>query len=463
VSSAEVPVSRVDELLADKYRIIRFIGEGGMGTVYEAQHTVVGRRFAVKFLHSELAKEDEILERFRREARAAGALESENIAQVVDFGHAADGIPYIVMEFLVGEDLAQFLAREGPLPLARAVNIIIQACRGLDAAHAAGIIHRDLKPENLFVCRRGDGSDLIKILDFGIAKLALAGVDGEGASVTRTGSTMGTPFYMSPEQARGAKDVDHRVDVYGLGVILFEALSGQKPHPGDSYNAILYHILTQAPTPIATLRAGLPDDLTDILQRSLAFNPSDRPATVMALAQALSRHAGRQVTPLRSQFDLRVTRSSAPDSEPSPSVANPRVIAEQKKGHKTQWLVACLVLALAGTATTLVLRDRQHEPARALAPIGRVPNAVPGEDLTGTSASVAPAAAPVPAVPPNTVKPIVVTGSSLVPASEPAAGNGNTSGERPAPALRQANRLRAKGVRHSSSHHPTFDPENPYQ
>ena len=139
MSATETPVSRVGELLADKYRIVRFIGEGGMGTVYEAHHVMVGRRFAVKFLHSELVKHDEILERFKREARAAGALESEHIASVLDFGHASDGIPFIVMELLQGDDLASFLAREGQLPVVRAVNIIIQICRGLAAAHAAGM------------------------------------------------------------------------------------------------------------------------------------------------------------------------------------------------------------------------------------------------------------------------------------------------------------------------------------
>jgi len=452
-------VSRVGDLLADKYRVVRFLGEGGMGTVYEAYHSVVGRRFAVKFLHSELAKEAEILERFKREAQAAGALESENIASIVDFGHAADGIPYIVMEFLIGEDLAKFLAREGPLPVVRAVNIIIQACRGLDAAHASGIIHRDLKPENLFLCRRGDGSDLVKILDFGIAKLAQTNVEGPLASVTRTGSTMGTPFYMSPEQARGAKEVDHRVDVYGLGVMLFEALSGQKPHPGDSYNAILYHILTQPPTPIATLRSGLPEDLMDILHRSLAFDPADRPATAMDFAQALARHAGRQVTPIRSQFNLRVTRSSDPDLEPSavPSDAGIGPTPATARRSRARWLVAGLALVLVGTAVALLLRQRDPEPSRSLLHVDRATGSLLSAKSSSPSAS-----APLPASKPSSALPTPPTApaSGGLPPSESVTGPPKASGDG---RTRHASRPQMVGSKHAPSRRPVFDQRNPYQ
>ena len=453
--------SRVGELLADKYRIVRFIGEGGMGTVYEAYHNVVGRRFAVKFLHSRLAREGEILERFTREAQAAGALESENIASIVDFGHATDGIPYIVMEFLLGDDLAMFLAREGPLPVARAVNIIIQACRGLDAAHASGIVHRDLKPENLFVCKRGDGSDLVKILDFGIAKLAQASIEGPLASVTRTGSTMGTPFYMSPEQARGAKDIDHRADVYGLGVILFEALSGQKPHPGDSYNAILYHILTQPPVAIATLRSGLPEDLMDVLHRSLAFDPAERPATVMDFAQALARHAGRQVTPIRSQFNLRVTRSSEADSIPSwaSSDAGLDATPAPARRSRSRWLIAGLALTLAGIAVAFFLRQRDPEPTRGLLQVAPAADSVPSTKSSSTSASAPlPASEPSPAHPP-TLPPAAPESGVLTP-SESALGTPKVPGDG---RTQRASRLQVGGPKRGPTRRPVFDQHNPYQ
>ena len=372
--------SRAGELLADKYRIIRYLGEGGMGTVYEAQHAFVGRRFAVKILHAELTRADEMLERFTREARAAGALENENIASVIDFGHTGDGVPYIVMEYLVGEDLAKLLAREGQLPVPRAVNMIVQACRGLDAAHAAGVIHRDLKPENLFVCKRGDGSDLLKLLDFGIAKLAkpvgaggamgaggaISAIgDGPPPSVTRSGAAMGTPYYMPPEQAKGAKDLDHRADIYALGVILYEALSGQRPHPGDSYNSILYHILTQPVVPLGSLRRGLDPDLADVVHRALAFDPADRPGSAMELARALAPHAGRQITPMRSQFELRaVTRPSAPTSPPESASAD--------EAARAGWTLPLTRAEPAGLPTDELAKPRRRSRRAALAQAGVV-------------------------------------------------------------------------------------------
>ena len=251
--SAKSQTSRVGEVVGEKYRILRVIAEGGMGVVYEAQHAVVKRRFAVKFLRADLADRRDLLTRFHREAQAAGALESENIAAAIDFGILADGTPYIVMEHLVGESLGSLVAREGRLPVERAVDLCLQACRGMQAAHAAGIVHRDLKPENLFLCRREDGTDLVKVLDFGIAKLEQIELD---SAATRTGTILGTPAYMSPEQARGDKSIDHRTDVYGLAAILFEMLSGKPPHPGDSHNAILHHIATQ---PALSLHSVQPD------------------------------------------------------------------------------------------------------------------------------------------------------------------------------------------------------------
>ncbi len=281
----------VGEVLAGKYRIVRLMGEGGMAAVYEAQHTEIGRRFAVKFLRPDaLVDHQGVLERFQHEARAVGSLESENVAGAVDFGYTTKGIPYFVMEHLVGEDLATLLAREAPLTVPHAVGIIIQACRGLGTAHAAGIVHRDVKPENLFLCMHGDGSVLVKVLDFGIAKLMrrkdLASLSLQPRA--DAGATMGTPYYMPPEQARGDEAIDHRADLYALGVILFEALSAEMPHHGDSYSAILLHVLTQPPTPIETLRPTLPRELAAIIRRALSPDPADRQASAAALASDLA-------------------------------------------------------------------------------------------------------------------------------------------------------------------------------
>jgi serine/threonine-protein kinase len=286
--------SRVGEVVGEKYRLVRLLGEGGMGSVYEARHDLIGRRFAVKFLHAELASHPEILARFRREAQAAGSLENENIAAVTDFGSSPDGAPYIVMEFLEGEDVAKTLARFGPMSVQRAAHILIQVCRGLFAAHGRGIVHRDLKPENLLLQQRGDGQDLVKILDFGIAKLK----SSEGPqNQTRTGITLGTPYYMPPEQARGQKELDERADIYALGVILFELLSGRKPHDGENYNSILYSILMQAAPRIETFRSDLPPDLAAIVHKAMAADPNDRFQTVSELSQALAPYTGRSITP----------------------------------------------------------------------------------------------------------------------------------------------------------------------
>ena len=292
---------RVGRTAGGKYKLVRLLGSGGMGEVYEALHSVVGRRFAIKFLHPDLAGNTEIVARFQREAQAAGSLENENIAAVVDAGAADDGAPYLVMEYLEGEDLAHLLFRSGSLPVPRAAYIMIQACRGLAAAHERKIVHRDLKPENLFICKRNDGSDLVKVLDFGIAKLH---VGGTGTGLTHTGATMGTPFYMSLEQARGAKEVDHRTDIYSLGVILYEILTGAKPHPGESYNEILYHVISNEPTHLDTVRAGLPAGLAAVVHKAMAREASDRYVSVVELMESLIPFAGRSVTPLRTSLNV---------------------------------------------------------------------------------------------------------------------------------------------------------------
>jgi len=476
--------SRVGEILADKYRIVRYLGEGGMGTVYEAQHAFVGRRFAVKILHTELTRADEMLERFTREARAAGALENENIASVIDFGHTGDGVPYIVMEYLVGEDLAKLLAREGQLPVPRAVNMIVQACRGLDAAHAAGVIHRDLKPENLFVCKRGDGSDLLKLLDFGIAKLARpsaaggaagAAFEGPPPSVTRSGTAMGTPYYMPPEQAKGAKDLDHRADIYALGVILYEALSGQRPHPGDSYNGILYHILTQPVVPLGSLRRGLAPDLTDVVHRALAFDPSDRPGSAVELARALAAHAGREITPMRSQFELRaITRPSAPTSPPDPASADAAV--------RAGWTVPLTSTEPPGIPadTTLKLRRRFGRVGLAAAGVVAVGvslavwqaasrttsppppgHASPGGTLPSPSEPKAPPPSPAP-VPSGAHDGAAATAGARPADVSPA----TSSAERPEPSAsspkRGSHKARARG-NSAPATRPIFDRANPYR
>jgi serine/threonine protein kinase len=366
-NDAGARTGRVGEVLAGKYRIVRLIGEGGMGQVYEAEHATVGRRFAVKFLRPHLASSEEALARFRREARAAGALDSEHIASVTDFDVAADGAPFLVMEYLEGRSLGQLLADEGPLPVPRAAGALLQVCRGLEAAHVAGILHRDLKPDNLFVVRRADGSERVKILDFGIAKLMH---DAEPLPI-QTGAAIGTPFYMAPEQARGDKALDERVDVYALGVILYELLSGEKPHPGDCANAVLAHVLTKSAVRLDTLRSGLPARLVDLVHSALAFEPRERPTSVRQLARELEEFIAPEVRQRNGQLELRSvaaaeTASSESDvggrralvSATAPTLPTPDLHSLSKPGAAAdiqgrRWALALAVLVTSGVVVAL--------------------------------------------------------------------------------------------------------------
>jgi eukaryotic-like serine/threonine-protein kinase len=400
--------TRVGELVGGKYRIERFLAQGGMGVVYEAQHVIVRRRFAVKFLRPDYAHRREFLTRFQREAEAAGALENEHIASAVDFGVAADGSPFMVMEYLVGENLAALLGREGRLPLARAADLCVQACHGAEAAHAAGILHRDLKPKNLFLTRREDGTDLLKILDFGVAKLSPRQYDH---TTTDTGAVIGTPAYMSPEQARGERTLDARSDVYALGTILFEMLSGQLPHPGDSPNAILYHISTHPPISLAVATVGLPSAVVEAVDRALASDPAARPHSANALAQALLPFAQRQVWPERPG------QEPADAGEPSVDPIRNRDALPHARRARRRWvagLVAGVVLVAAALAVSYLARSPARAPdaAGVAQPTSRASTSpaplppTPAAPVPAPSPSVAPAA-PTPAeeAPSPTVKP----------------------------------------------------------
>jgi serine/threonine-protein kinase len=413
---AAAEASRVGQVVGGRYQIVGLLGQGGMGVVYEARHTLVGRRFAIKFLRPEHARDLEMLARFQREARAAGALESENIAAVTDFGLDEAGTPYLVMERLAGDDLARLLERNGRLAATRAAGIALQACRGLAVAHAAGIVHRDLKPENLFVLRRADGGDLVKVIDFGIAKLRAPGGDASGT--TANGAEMGTPYYMPPEQARGERDLDHRVDVYAMGAILYEMLAGAKAHRGDGYNAILFDILDRPPTPLAPLRPGLPAGLAAVVERAMAFEPADRHASAAELADALAPFAGGARLPGEAARATAIVARAAGSAAPVP-VADPRAFtvrapatvevtaardgdAGGAPGARTRGRRRLLPLAVAAAALLVaagaVVRARQ---GRFAVPAGHAAIARPAPP----AAQVAPAAtappAPEPAHPPE--------------------------------------------------------------
>jgi serine/threonine protein kinase len=266
--------------IAGKYRIVRLLGEGGMGAVYEAEHTTTRRRLAVKVITlNDHQKKTEVMTRFEREARVAGALDTEHIVQVIDSGEdAAVGKPFMVMELLQGEDLDSLTERQGPLAPEVALRIAAQACVGLRHAHQAGIIHRDIKPANLFLAQRDEGRVLVKILDFGIAKVSLdEGLSGEAGKLTRTGSMIGSPYFMSPEQALGEKDVDFRSDIWSLGVVLYAMLTGRTPHEDvESLGQIIMRICSKPADPVQDLAPWVSAEAAAVVHRALKLDRNQR-------------------------------------------------------------------------------------------------------------------------------------------------------------------------------------------
>ncbi|MBN1772614.1 MAG: protein kinase [Deltaproteobacteria bacterium] len=252
--------------LGGKYRIVRQVGAGGMGRVFEAVHEQTERTVAVKVLSPEAAQQPDTLVRFDREARAAGRIGHDNICEVIDVGFADGNIPYLVMPMLRGQALSTALRAAGPMPLKRCLDVATQILAALAAAHDAGVIHRDLKPDNVFLVRMGDREDFVKVLDFGISKMLHE--TRPDATLTQTGTILGTPYYMSPEQARGLKDLDARVDVYATGAILYQLLTGKPPFDGDSYNQLLSAILLDDFPKPSVLRPETPPAVEAVILRA---------------------------------------------------------------------------------------------------------------------------------------------------------------------------------------------------
>jgi len=491
--TGEPEADRLGQLVGGKYRVTRFLARGGMGVVYEAHHAVVHRRFAIKFLRRDLAERRDILARFQREAETAGALENENVTAAVDFGVSDDGAPYIVMEYLVGESLADLLLRVGRLPCARAADLVAQACRGVAAAHAAGIVHRDLKPHNLFVSRRDDGTDLVKVLDFGVAKLQAI---EDAGSATRTGTVLGTAAYMSPEQARGEAMTDQRADVYALGAVLYELVSLKRPHPGDSQNAILHHIATQPAVALGAVQEDLPPAFVELVERALASDPAARPASAEAMARELAPFARRQVWPAPPE-ELGAARaapaSAVPGAPPSlevARVANAAASNEKAGGparaaapptHQTRagWIVgACSMLLV--VAGLVVVRARSSGPSREAAPEGHRASAAGwtrpdgpavGRPPVGGAQVLVTAPSPVPALVPSVSAPAPAAASpSLGSGGRPGTRKRTSAGRPPSPpAQTSAGPLpkpalsppAAAGDRNPLA--PAFDSANPYK
>ena len=401
----------VGELIGGKYVVECIIGMGGVGIVLRARHRELDELVAVKLLLPEVQHRDDIVRRFAREAKAAVRIKSEYAARVFDVGVAPGRGPYLVMEHLAGRDLGTVLVESGPVPVKRAVEYVMQAAEALAVAHACGIVHRDVKPENLFLARRADGSEIVKVLDFGISKAALTGsVFGGDAQPLKTQDLMGTPLYMSPKQIRCTATVDHRTDIWSLGVVLYELITGVMPFHGDAVTEICARVLEASPPPLASHLRDVPDGLQAVLDRCFQKDPAKRfqnvaelaisllpfaPALARVLAERTStimRAAGHEV-PVSMRFNSSgppppslgsvstlpipsapavPSFSHAPERPSQLSMTNPEALdAIARDARSTRRVVlgaSIVVLALAGGAAAYVLKMSRAVPAAAAAP-----------------------------------------------------------------------------------------------
>jgi eukaryotic-like serine/threonine-protein kinase len=321
----------VGQVIADKYLVERVIGEGGMGVVVAARHVELDERFAIKFLLPEALDNAEAVARFAREARASVKIKSEHVARTLDVGRLESGAPYMVMEYLEGMDLATRIVQSGPLPIEQAVVFVLETCEALADAHAMGIIHRDLKPSNLFVIRRTDGTESIKLLDFGISKITRTPNSRSGLDMTRTAAIMGSPLYMSPEQLTSSRDVDARTDIWSLGATLFELLTGKPPFVAETIAELGAKVLTYRTPSVRERRPDVPEALDLVIQLCLAKKAKDRWLNVAELAAALadfgprrSRYSAERISRVLGAAGLSASALQLPPSaDTSPAMYTP--------------------------------------------------------------------------------------------------------------------------------------------
>ena len=295
-ASPDDPV-KAGDVLSGKFRVERVLGVGGMGVVVAATHLQLGQLVALKFMLKAALKYPDNVARFEREARAAVRLRSDHVAKVTDVGRLDDGAPYMVMEFLEGEDLDRYMRVRGPLPVQLAVDFLLQAAEAIAEAHSLGIVHRDLKPKNLFLTQRLNGEPLVKVLDFGVSKI----VGAEELSLTQTTQVLGSPSYMSPEQLRASRDVDQRTDIWALGAILYELITGQVPFPASTLTQLTAMVIAEPPRPIESIRQDVPIDVRMIIMRCLEKKAEMRYQSVADLAAALAPFASPAAVALATQ------------------------------------------------------------------------------------------------------------------------------------------------------------------
>ena len=405
------------QLVAVRYKVLRKVGEGGMGAVYLAEHVTIQKKIALKVLLDEYAKKDNIKQRFLQEAKAAAKIGHENIVDIIDFGTTPHGSLFFAMEYLEGDDLSKVLQMAGCFHWERAKPVLLQVCRALEAAHNKGIIHRDMKPENIFLMEREGQRDFVKILDFGIAKVGLDH-DQEGSRLTRTGMVFGTPHYMSPEQALGKKP-DNRVDVYSVGVIMYEMLTGQVPFNGETFMAILTQHIQDKPKQPRKIREDIPAEVEGILLKAMAKKPEERFQSMAEMAVAISRvavltgyHTGETLAPdVNPDYATAATRMTLPDGLP-----------KSRSWIAIAGLALLLIVASVGVIVYMgVERTPKAPPPGAVSEVPLkaqpAPAKVPPAKAPAVETKVAAAPPPVEAKP----QPVAVTPDASVPKPKPKA------------------------------------------
>ncbi|MGA2449335.1 MAG: protein kinase [Polyangiaceae bacterium] len=433
-------------IIADKYEIEHLLGQGGIGVVVVAKHLALNKRVAIKYLKPKALANESIVQRFVREARLTAQITSEHTVRVHDVGTLLDAGPYMVMEYLVGEDLGKVL-QSGSLPIERAVDYILQACDALAEAHSLRIVHRDIKPENLFLAQRALHVPILKVIDFGISKMALAPEEeGQWARETAVGERFGTPLYMSPEQLRATAGVDHRTDIWSLGVVLHELLVGSPPFEGQDLPRLCASILTTPPVRISSVRPSVPSALESIVQRCLEKDPQRRFRNVAEFAQELApfgppsseervsriremiRHAGGSVDPPGATFSgprLPASPTPAASLAAPPSdgrrvitmLMGAKFIAERRRAVVWSLLGASglVALGMAGAATWNGASSAKRSPAETAVNVVEAVEA----SVAGDSAAPSTSSAPSQDLPPDSLVYVPTAAASAASATMP--------------------------------------------
>ncbi len=374
----------VGQVLCERYEILDKLGEGGMGTVYLAEHVTIRKRCAIKVLSQEYANKQDLIDRFLQEARAASMISHENVVEITDFGTAPNGSVFFVMEWLDGEDLSSTIKREGALPWSRVQPIALQICRALEAAHGKGIIHRDMKPENCFRIKRSSSADFIKVLDFGIAKVTTE--EGDGKGLTKTGMIFGTPEYMSPEQAQGIR-VDHRADIYAVGVILYELLTGKVPFTADSFMGILTQHMFEAPKSPRAMVGSITEDVENIILKSMQKDRDLRFQSMSEFIEAIEA-VGTGAAPVAVVAEtlskppergkaMTFTGEAAPANQTVPQLATATLPPTNTGGNKITLIVSVVAALIVGIGGALMFLSTQQEKEEAPVEVAKAPEPEP--------------------------------------------------------------------------------------